>query len=87
MTAEVPARELRNNTAALLRRAGAGERIVVTVRGKPVASLVSLERDRRSWISHAELLRRLALVQADPGLRRDLDRLAGEATDQLGPIA
>jgi len=87
MTAEVPARELRNNTAALLRRAGAGERIVVTVRGKPVASLVSLERDRRSWISHAELLRRLALAQADPGLRRDLDRLAGETTDQLGPIA
>lgn len=87
MATEVPSRELRNNTAELLRRVGAGEQIVVTVRGKPVASLASLKHGRRGWISRAELLRRLALVQADPALRRDLDRLAGETTDELGPIA
>jgi len=83
---EVPARELRNNTAGLLRRVGAGERIVVTTRGKPVAALVPFARGRRSWIPRAELVRRLALVQADPGLREDLARLAGETTDELGPI-
>ncbi|HVX19698.1 MAG TPA: type II toxin-antitoxin system prevent-host-death family antitoxin [Acidimicrobiales bacterium] len=32
-------RDLRNQTAAAIRRAGAGERIVVTVDGRPVAQL------------------------------------------------
>ena len=36
-------RELRNNVAAVLRRAAAGERIVVTVDGEPVAQLGPLE--------------------------------------------
>ena len=36
-------RELRNNTAAAVRRAGGGERIVVTVDGRPVAQLGPLE--------------------------------------------
>lgn len=36
-------RELRNNVAAVLRRAGGGERIVVTVDGEPVAQLGPLE--------------------------------------------
>lgn len=87
MATEIPSRELRNNTADILRRVGAGEQIVVTTRGKPVAALVPFKRGRRSWIPRAELVRRLALVQADPGLRDDLARLAGETTDDLGPIA
>jgi prevent-host-death family protein len=36
-------RELRINTAAAIRRAGAGERIVITVDGRPVAQLGPLE--------------------------------------------
>ena len=36
---EVSVRELRNNLAKYLRRAGGGEEIVVTSRGKPVAAL------------------------------------------------
>jgi prevent-host-death family protein len=32
-------RELRNNVAAVVRRAGAGERVVVTVDGRPVAQI------------------------------------------------
>jgi len=36
-------RELRNQVAAVVRRAGAGERIVVTVDGKPVAQLGPLD--------------------------------------------
>ena len=35
----VGVRELRNNVAAVLRRARAGERVVVTVDGRPVAQL------------------------------------------------
>jgi prevent-host-death family protein len=86
MATEVPSRELRNNTADLLRRVGAGEQIVVTTRGRPVASLVPFQQGRRHWIPREELVRRLALVQADPGMRDDLARLAGETTDELGPI-
>jgi prevent-host-death family protein len=36
-------RELRINTASAVRRAGAGERIVITVDGRPVAQLGPLE--------------------------------------------
>ena len=36
-------RELRNNVAAVVRRAGAGERIVITSDGQPVAMLGPLE--------------------------------------------
>ena len=38
-------RELRNNVAAVVRRAAAGERLVVTVDGQPVAQLGPLEPD------------------------------------------
>ena len=36
-------RELRNATASAVRRAGAGERIVITVDGRPVAQLGPIE--------------------------------------------
>jgi prevent-host-death family protein len=87
MAVEVASRELRNNTAGILRRVSAGERIVVTARGKPVASLIPFESRRRRWLPRVELLRRLTVMQADPSLRGDLARLAGETTDDLGPIA
>jgi prevent-host-death family protein len=87
MKVEVASREQRNNTADLLRRVEAGDEIVITTRGRPVASLVPLVPQRRRWLPRAELLQRLAVAQADPGLRDDLARLAGETTDDLGPIA
>ena len=40
MATDVPQRELRNNTAALLRRVESGERVRITVHGHPVAELV-----------------------------------------------
>ena len=36
-------RELRNDVAAVVRRAAAGERVVITVDGRPVAQLGPLE--------------------------------------------
>ena len=80
---EVASRELRNQTAALLRRAETGERIVITSRGRPVATLSPYEEPRRRWISSVELARRLHTVQSDAGLRADLAELAGETTDEL----
>ncbi|MEM7323903.1 MAG: type II toxin-antitoxin system prevent-host-death family antitoxin [Actinomycetota bacterium] len=43
--AAVGIRELRNSVSALVRRAGGGERIVITVDGKPAAQLGPLEAD------------------------------------------
>lgn len=39
----VGVRELRNNVASVLRRAAAGERIIVTADGKPMAQLGPIE--------------------------------------------
>ncbi|HWK29976.1 MAG TPA: type II toxin-antitoxin system Phd/YefM family antitoxin [Solirubrobacter sp.] len=86
MSSQVAARELRNNTAELLRRVDAGEEIVITRRGVPVAALVPFTPPRRRWLPRAELIKRLERAQADPGLRDDLERLAGETTDDLGPL-
>lgn len=83
---EVPSRELRNDTAGVLRRVQGGERVTVTVNGRAVAELVPVQRSRRSWIGRADLVARLGRAQADPGLRADLARLAGDTTDDLGPI-
>jgi prevent-host-death family protein len=82
----VASRELRNDTAGLLRRVQAGEDVVITVNGEPVAQLTALRVSRRRWLPKAELVARLRNAQADPGLRNDLARLAGDTTDDLGPI-
>lgn len=44
----VGVRELRNQTAAWIRRAGQGERVIVTVDGRPVAQLGPIEGDGAS---------------------------------------
>lgn len=82
----VASRELRNDTAGVLRRVQAGEEVTITVRGRPVAQLIALEPSRRRWLPGAELMARLRRAQADPGLRDDLDRLAGDTTEDLDPI-
>lgn len=84
--AEVAARELRNHTAEVLRRVEMGEQVTITSRGRPVAELIAVRAVRRRPIARAELVRRLDATQADPGLRGELAALAGETTDDLGPI-
>ena len=83
---EIASRELRNDTAGVLRRVQAGEAVTITVNGKPVAQLSAARPDRRRWLSGVELVQRLQRVQADPGLRHDLAVLAGDITDDLGLI-
>ena len=82
----IATRELRNDTAGVLRRVQAGEEVVITVRGEPVAQIVPLVEDQRRGMSRRELTAMLTSSQADPGLRSDLERLAGDTTDDLGPI-
>jgi prevent-host-death family protein len=83
---EVASRDLRNDTAGVLRRVQAGEDITVTVKGRPVAVLSAVRPQRRRWLTKSEFLARLHRAQADPGLRDDLAALAGDTTDDLGPI-
>jgi prevent-host-death family protein len=45
MIDRIGVRELRNQVAAVIRRAGDGERLIVTVDGKPVAQLGPLTPD------------------------------------------
>lgn len=84
--ADVPSRDLRNDTAGVLRRVQTGEDVTITVKGRPVAMLTAVHPGRRRWLTRAEFLARLYRTQADPGLRDDLAALAGDTTDDLGPI-
>jgi len=80
--ARIPVRELRNNVSAVLRRVEAGESLLVTVDGRPVARLVPL-RQRRRFVPAAELARMLEKYSADPGLLDDLRDVYRYATDDL----
>lgn len=76
---DVSARDLRNHTAALLRRAEAGERLRVTVSRRPVAQLVPL--DRAPWVSGAAMERVLREAPADIGLLDDLAALREQTVE------
>lgn len=79
---EVASRELRNDTRGLLLRVAAGEDIVITVDGRPVAALRPLQR-RARWMQSSEFVRRLSGRQADPALDADLRALAPDMTDEI----
>lgn len=59
---------------------------MITRRGKPVADLVPHRDDAPRWLEPDEVIAIVASAAADPGLRRDIERLAGDTTDDLGPI-
>jgi prevent-host-death family protein len=68
MTTDVPQRQLRNNTADLLRRVEAGERLRITVHGHPVAELVPVER-ADPFVPFEDIVRDLrGLMRADDRL-------------------
>ncbi len=81
-------RELRNKTADLLKRVEAGESMVITVRGKPVADLVPHDsrQSESGWLTPSEVLAIRKVADSDPTFRADLDRLTGETTDDMGPL-
>jgi prevent-host-death family protein len=78
----VSIRELRNNTAGVVAAVRAGEPVTLTSHGEPVADIVP-HRRRARWLPGSWLATQLAERQADPALRRDLDRLAGGTIDEL----
>jgi len=81
MATTVPQRELRNNTAELLRRVEAGERLRITVHGHPVAELGPVET-AVSFVSREELIRDFSgLLLSDDRLEEDLRQDDGEPED------
>lgn len=79
---DVGVRELRNDTARVIDALRAGERVTLTVRGEPIADIVP-HGARTRWLSGAALQDQLGHRSADPGLRDELDELAGETLADL----
>ncbi|MDE0160142.1 MAG: type II toxin-antitoxin system prevent-host-death family antitoxin [Acidimicrobiaceae bacterium] len=79
---EVASRELRNQTRALLDRVAEGERITVTVNGRPVAELAPVA-ERPRWMTRGRFVRDVLARQADAALATDLASLNDETTDDL----
>lgn len=81
MATRVPQRELRNHTAEVLRRAEQGERVEITVNGRPVAELGPIE-SRREFVPSDELRRKFAgLLAADDPLADELKAADTPADD------
>lgn len=76
--ADIPQKELRNNSGEILRRAEAGERFTITVSGRPVAELGPARRDR--WVN-TSTLGALFLLADDPNLAADLTEFDAELRD------
>ncbi len=82
MTA-IPARDLRNHTAEVLRRVEAGEEIEVLRDNRPVAKIIPLSR-RRRWLPAADIAQELARLGPDTtGLAEELGTILTETTDDL----
>ena len=79
----VASRDLRNHTAEVLRQVADGTPVTITVNGTPVAEIAPIRSARSQFMTKAQLLAVIATKQADPGLRHELEALAGDTTDQL----
>jgi prevent-host-death family protein len=78
--ADIPARELRNDVSGVLRRVEAGERLRVTVSGRPVAELVPLPR-KPVFLPWNEFIDGSDEWRADAGLAEQLQELLPDTTD------
>ena len=75
--ATIPQRDLRNRVSEMLRRAASGERLTVTVDGRPVAELGPLGTARREP-TEADLMALLGTAPADPEWQTDLAAMRAE---------
>jgi len=79
---QIALRELRNQTSRILRRVEAGERLTVTIDGRPVVDLVP-HSGRRRFLSRDELVRLLEARRPTPDVRRDVRQLVPDTTDDV----
>jgi prevent-host-death family protein len=76
----IPHRELRNQSARVLREAEAGQLFTITVDGRPVARLGPVAR--RQWVPRAEYAQLLRGGQRDPAFFGDIAELS-EPSERL----
>ena len=79
----IPQRELRNRVSRVLRQVEAGERMRITVDGRPVADLVPIGGVRRTFVPMDEVLRLLARAPLDRKFSRDIEGAAGATIEEL----
>jgi prevent-host-death family protein len=79
---EIGVRDLRNRTATVIDAVKAGERVVLTVNGEPLADIVP-HGARTRWLGGERLRAQLADRTADPALTQELDALTGQTLDTL----
>ncbi|NEW41666.1 type II toxin-antitoxin system Phd/YefM family antitoxin [Nocardia cyriacigeorgica] len=79
----LPARELRNHTADVLRRVEAGEEFEILKDNRPVAKIIPLPR-RRRWVPAAEITQELLRLGPDTtGFAQELRETLPDTTDDL----
>ncbi|TLG15749.1 type II toxin-antitoxin system Phd/YefM family antitoxin [Nocardia cyriacigeorgica] len=79
----LPARDLRNHTAEVLRRVEAGEEFEILKDNRPVAKIIPLPR-RRQWVPASEVVQELLRLGPDStGLARELRETLSDTTDDL----
>jgi prevent-host-death family protein len=79
----IPARDLPNHTAEILRRVEAGEEVVVLRDKRPVAKIIPLSW-RRQWLPASEISRELLRLGPDiAGQAQELRETLTETTDGL----
>lgn len=83
MVRTIPQRMLRNSISQVLREVEAGERLRITVDGRPVADLVPVAGDRRTFVPRENVERLLAQAPLDASFDADLAALVGATIDEL----
>jgi prevent-host-death family protein len=79
----IPQRELRNRISHVLRQVEAGERLRVTVDGRPVADLVPVGDRRRVYAPREEVAELLARAPLDAAFARALRAAVGATIEDL----
>lgn len=79
----IPQRTLRNQVSEVLRQVEAGERLRVTVDGRPVAELVPVGGVRRHFVTQEQLVNLLVKAPLDPGFPGDIQAATGATVDEL----
>jgi prevent-host-death family protein len=74
----VAVRELRNDTASVVARVKAGESLVLTSRGEPVAEIRPIGEGSRPVMTWADAL---AIPKMDAGFKHELDTIYNDMTD------
>ncbi|MEU1985562.1 type II toxin-antitoxin system Phd/YefM family antitoxin [Nocardia sp. NPDC019395] len=79
----LPARDLRNHTAEVLRRVEAGEEFEILKDNRPVAKIIPLPR-RRQWVPATEVVQELMRLGPDTtGFAEELRETLSGTTDDL----